>query len=40
LFSEPLTAFLGRYAQPATQLDLARVRLKAAAKKLQDESQP
>lgn len=40
LFSEPLTAFLGRFAQPATQLDLARVRLKAAAKKQQDDSQP
>lgn len=40
LFSEPLAVFLGRYAQPAAQLDLARVRLKASVKKQQDESQP
>jgi len=39
LFSEPLKAFLGRYALPAEQKDSARPRLKAAIKKQQD-SQP
>lgn len=39
LFSEPLTSFLGRYAQPADQQDIARVRLKTVVKKQQD-SQP
>jgi hypothetical protein len=36
LFRESLTTFLGRYAKPADQPDLVRVRLKAAAKKQQD----
>lgn len=36
LFRESLPAFLSRFAQPAEQPDLVRVRLKAAAKKQQD----
>lgn len=36
LFSEPLAIFLSRFAQPAEQPDLVRVRLKSAAKKQQD----
>jgi len=39
LFSEPVIQFLGRYAQPADQEDLVRVRLKKSARKQQD-SQP
>ena len=36
LFSEPLSMFLNRYAQPVEQLDQARVRLKVAVKRQQD----
>lgn len=39
LFSEPLSVFLGRYAQPVEQQDIARVQLKTVVKKQQD-SQP
>lgn len=35
LFSESLTAFLGRYAEPAQQTDIAHVRLKEVAQKRQ-----